>query len=107
MITAETPIRYDRKKHNDDNLIAIYKGILKPRMIEEKMLILLRQGKISKWFSGIGQEAGSVGAAMALEKDEFISAIFTIILCFVLKIIIKTAFFSYLPSFCNLIDHFF
>ncbi len=72
MITAETPIRYDRKKHNDDNLIAIYKGILKPRMIEEKMLILLRQGKISKWFSGIGQEAGSVGAAMALEKDEFI-----------------------------------
>jgi len=72
MITAETPIRYDRKKHKDDTLISLYKGLLKPRMIEEKMLLLLRQGKISKWFSGIGQEAGSVGAAMALEKDEYI-----------------------------------
>src|ERR1035437_7006133 len=72
MITAETPIRYDRKKHKDDTLTAIYKGILKPRMIEEKMLLLLRQGKISKWFSGIGQEASSAGAAMALEEDEYI-----------------------------------
>ncbi|MDQ3048407.1 MAG: thiamine pyrophosphate-dependent enzyme, partial [Bacteroidota bacterium] len=72
MITAETAIRYDRKKYKDDILIALYKGVLKPRMIEEKMLVLLRQGKISKWFSGIGQEAGSVGAAMALEKDEYI-----------------------------------
>ncbi len=72
MITAETPLRYNRKKHTDDTLIALYKGILKPRMIEEKMLVLLRQGKISKWFSGIGQEAGSVGAAMALDKEEYI-----------------------------------
>lgn len=72
MITAETQIRYDRKKYKDDSLISLYKGILKPRMIEEKMLVLLRQGKIAKWFSGIGQEAGSVGAAMALEKDEYI-----------------------------------
>ncbi len=72
MITATTPIRYDRKKHKDNTLIALYKGILKPRMIEEKMLLLLRQGKISKWFSGIGQEATSVGAATALEKDEYI-----------------------------------
>ena len=72
MILAETPIRYDRKKYKDDILIALYKGVLKPRMIEEKMLLLLRQGKIAKWFSGIGQEAGSVGAAMALEKDEYI-----------------------------------
>lgn len=72
MVTAEAPIRYDRKKYKDDTLISLYKGILKPRMIEEKMLLLLRQGKISKWFSGIGQEAGSVGAAMALEKDEYI-----------------------------------
>src|SRR3954467_13735967 len=72
MIVAETPIRYDRKKYKDDTLIALYKGVLKPRMIEEKMLLLLRQGKISKWFSGIGQEAGSVGAAMALENDEYI-----------------------------------
>jgi len=72
MITAETPIRYDRKKYKDDTLITLYKGVLKPRMIEEKMLVLLRQGKIAKWFSGIGQEAGSVGAAMALENDEYI-----------------------------------
>ncbi len=72
MITGETPIRYDRKKYNDEKLIKLYKGILKPRMIEEKMLVLLRQGRISKWFSGIGQEAGSVGAAMALDKDEYI-----------------------------------
>ena len=46
--------------------------MLKPRMIEEKMLILLRQGKVSKWFSGIGQEAISVGVTMALDKDEYI-----------------------------------
>ncbi|MBL7883882.1 MAG: dehydrogenase E1 component subunit alpha/beta [Bacteroidia bacterium] len=72
MITAETPIRYDRKKHKDETLIALYKGVLKPRMIEEKMLVLLRQGKIAKWFSGIGQEAGSVGIAMALDKEEYI-----------------------------------
>src|ERR1700751_5707048 len=72
MITAETPIFYDRKKYKDETLIALYKGILKPRMIEEKMLLLLRQGKIAKWFSGIGQEAISVGVATALNKDEFI-----------------------------------
>jgi len=72
MISAASPIRYDRKKYKDDTLIALYKGVLKPRMIEEKMLLLLRQGKISKWFSGIGQEAGSVGAAMALDKEEYI-----------------------------------
>ncbi len=72
MITAEAPIRYDKKKYSDTTLIALYKGLLKPRMIEEKMLLLLRQGKISKWFSGIGQEAGSVGAAMALDKEEYI-----------------------------------
>jgi 2-oxoisovalerate dehydrogenase E1 component len=72
MITAEMPVKYDRKKHKDETLLTLYKNILKPRMIEEKMLILLRQGKISKWFSGIGQEAISVGVATALEKDEFI-----------------------------------
>ncbi|NNJ89424.1 MAG: dehydrogenase, partial [Eudoraea sp.] len=53
-------------------LIELYKAMLKPRMIEEKMLILLRQGKISKWFSGIGQEAISVGVAMSLEAEEYI-----------------------------------
>ncbi|WP_297765867.1 dehydrogenase E1 component subunit alpha/beta [uncultured Muriicola sp.] len=53
-------------------LIELYKGMLKPRMIEEKMLILLRQGKISKWFSGIGQEAISIGVTMSLEPEEYI-----------------------------------
>ncbi len=52
--------------------IEIYKALLKPRMIEEKMLVLLRQGKISKWFSGIGQEAISVGVTMALGAEEYI-----------------------------------
>lgn len=50
----------------------LYYAIVKPRLIEEKMLILLRQGKISKWFSGIGQEAIAVGATMAMDKDEYI-----------------------------------
>jgi 2-oxoisovalerate dehydrogenase E1 component len=53
-------------------LLHLYKLLLKPRLIEEKMLILLRQGKISKWFSGIGQEAIAVGVTAALEKDEYI-----------------------------------
>ena len=52
--------------------IELYTNMLLPRMVEEKMLILLRQGKISKWFSGIGQEAISVGVTMALEDDEYI-----------------------------------
>jgi 2-oxoisovalerate dehydrogenase E1 component len=72
MITAETPVKFDRKKHKDSTLLEIYVNILKPRMIEEKMLLLLRQGKIAKWFSGIGQEAISVGVASALENDEYI-----------------------------------
>ena len=72
LITAETPIKYDRKKLKDDTLLTLYKNILKPRMIEEKMLLLLRQGKIAKWFSGIGQEAISVGVASALNTDEYI-----------------------------------
>ncbi|MFN3755580.1 MAG: thiamine pyrophosphate-dependent enzyme, partial [Flavobacterium sp.] len=62
----------DRKNLTDSQLVELYKSLLKPRLIEEKMLILLRQGKISKWFSGIGQEAISVGITNALEKDEYI-----------------------------------
>ncbi|MDC9723373.1 MAG: dehydrogenase E1 component subunit alpha/beta [Urechidicola sp.] len=63
--------------YNSDNftkkqLITLYKALLRPRMIEEKMLILLRQGKISKWFCGIGQEAIPVGVASALNDDEYI-----------------------------------
>ena len=65
-------MKFNRKKFDDKILVNLYKGILKPRLIEEKMLILLRQGKISKWFSGIGQEAISVGSAMALDHDEYI-----------------------------------
>ena len=65
-------MNYNRKEYTDDDLLALYRGILMPRMIEEKMLILLRQGEVSKWFSGIGQEAISVGAALALEPDEYI-----------------------------------
>lgn len=69
---AKSYIKYDKRNFSDKLLLAIYRNMLKPRLIEEKMLILLRQGKISKWFSGIGQEAISVGVTMALEKDEYI-----------------------------------
>jgi len=63
---------YDRKSHTNEELIAIYRQLLLPRMIEEKMLLLLRQGKISKWFSGIGQEAISTGVVLSLQPDEWI-----------------------------------
>lgn len=63
---------YDRKKLSNDTLLNLYKRMLKPRLIEEKMLILLRQGKVSKWFAGIGQEAISVGVTSALKKEEYI-----------------------------------
>jgi 2-oxoisovalerate dehydrogenase E1 component len=72
MITAEMPVAFDKKNKSDKELITLYRNILKPRMIEEKMLILLRQGKIAKWFSGIGQEAIAVGVASAMEQDEFL-----------------------------------
>lgn len=65
-------IDFNREGFDDQELISIYKHIMKPRLIEEKMLILLRQGKISKWFSGWGQEGISVGAAYAMEQEEFI-----------------------------------
>lgn len=63
---------FDRKNLSNDQLVDFYKKLLWPRMIEEKMLVLLRQGKISKWFSGIGQEAIAVGATLALDNDEWI-----------------------------------
>src|SRR5690348_2924045 len=65
-------MQFNRKNFTNDQLIDIYKQLLLPRLIEEKMLVLLRQGKISKWFSGIGQEAIAVGATMAMQKDEWI-----------------------------------
>lgn len=63
---------FDKKQETNESLIQIYRELLFPRMIEEKMLILLRQGRISKWFSGIGQEAVAVGATLALDADEYI-----------------------------------
>jgi 2-oxoisovalerate dehydrogenase E1 component len=63
---------FDRKNLTNAELTGIYKSLLYPRLIEEKMLLLLRQGKISKWFSGIGQEAIAVGATLALDQDEWI-----------------------------------
>jgi 2-oxoisovalerate dehydrogenase E1 component len=65
-------MQFNRSGFTKSQLIDLYTEILRPRMIEEKMLILLRQGRVSKWFSGIGQEAIAVGATMALEEDEYI-----------------------------------
>ena len=65
-------MNYSNSKISTSTHIELYTGMLIPRMIEEKMLILLRQGKISKWFSGIGQEAISVGVTKALSNDEYI-----------------------------------
>ncbi len=65
-------MQFTRKGFSDDLLRELYQEIVKPRMIEEKMLILLRQGRVSKWFSGIGQEAIAVGATMALDTDEYV-----------------------------------
>ncbi len=65
-------LQFNKKNYSNEVLIDLYKSILKPRMIEEKMLILLRQGKVSKWFSGIGQEAISVGCVKALNADEYV-----------------------------------
>ena len=73
MLTSnKSHIQYDKKNLDDKILLQLYKNMLKPRLIEEKMLILLRQGKVSKWFSGIGQEAISVGVTMALQANEYI-----------------------------------
>lgn len=65
-------MHFDRKQLTDSQLIHIYTQLIRPRLIEEKMLVLLRQGKIAKWFSGIGQEAISVGTALAMDPDEYI-----------------------------------
>jgi len=63
---------FESKNRSNEELIRLYKSILLPRMIEEKMLVLLRQGKISKWFSGIGQEAIAIGATLAMAPEEWI-----------------------------------
>lgn len=65
-------MQFDRKDKDDAFLLDLYKRLLYPRMVEEKMLILLRQGRIGKWFSGIGQEAIAVGSTLAMQADEYI-----------------------------------
>ncbi len=65
-------MNFDKKDLTENQLLDLYKRLLKPRMIEEKMLILIRQGKVSKWFSGIGQEAISVGITAVLDQDEYV-----------------------------------
>jgi len=65
-------MHFNRKNISNDIIKQLYKNLLLSRLIEEKMLLLLRQGRISKWFSGIGQEAISVGATLALSNDEWI-----------------------------------
>src|SRR5262245_17024316 len=53
-------------------LLELHRALLLPRVIEEHMLRLLRLGKLSKWFSGIGQEAIAVGVTTALRPDDAI-----------------------------------
>lgn len=65
-------MNFERRNLTDEQLLFLYKRLIKPRLIEEKMLILIRQGKVSKWFSGIGQEAISAGITAALGPDEYI-----------------------------------
>ncbi|MFN0255799.1 alpha-ketoacid dehydrogenase subunit alpha/beta [Pedobacter ureilyticus] len=65
-------MQFDRKQKSDSKLLDIYKRLLFPRLVEEKMLILLRQGRIGKWFSGIGQEAIAVGSTLAMQSNEYI-----------------------------------
>ncbi|MCT4663696.1 MAG: dehydrogenase E1 component subunit alpha/beta [Flavobacteriales bacterium] len=65
-------IKFNRQGFENNELVDLYKAILLPRLVEERMLILLRQGRISKWFAGIGQEAIAVGVTKALEAEEYI-----------------------------------
>jgi len=63
---------FDRRQLDNQTLTTIYKKLLWPRLVEEKMLIILRQGRIGKWFSGIGQEAIAVGSTLAMQSGEYI-----------------------------------
>ena len=71
-LPSDLAFTYDRKNLSDDELLSLYKAMLFPRLVEEKMLVLLRQGKISKWFSGIGQEAISVGITKVLNSQDYL-----------------------------------
>ncbi|MEN7550833.1 dehydrogenase E1 component subunit alpha/beta [Rapidithrix thailandica] len=70
--TVPLPVNFEKYSYEAATLLRLYKALIKPRMIEEKMLKTLRQGKISKWFAGIGQEAIAVGATEAMAADEYI-----------------------------------
>lgn len=72
MSSSKSPFNYSQYKTTKAEKIQLYRNILLPRMIEEKMILLLRQNRISKWFSGIGQEAISVGSTLAMHEDEYI-----------------------------------
>ena len=72
-------MKFDVKNIDKKVLLSLFKNMLKSRMIEEKMIILLRQGKVSKWFSGIGQEAISTGVTLALDSDEYILPMLSLI----------------------------
>lgn len=71
-MTTAPAIQYNRQNLSNEKLLELYRALLLPRKIEEKMLLLLRQGKVSKWFSGIGQEAISVGVTKALQEGEYV-----------------------------------
>ena len=71
IVLEQASIKYSTKGISQKLQKELYYNLLRPRLIEEKMLILLRQGKISKWFSGIGQEAISVGCTMAMDNGEY------------------------------------
>ncbi|MDG1279570.1 MAG: dehydrogenase E1 component subunit alpha/beta [Algoriphagus sp.] len=71
-LTQSALLTFDRKNYSNETLLSLYESLIMPRRIEEKMLILLRQGRISKWFSGWGQEAISIGAVNALAANEYI-----------------------------------
>ena len=66
------PLKFDAEGMSREEVLSLYEKLILPRMIEEKMLSQLRQGKISKWFSGIGQEAISVGVAAAMPEETWI-----------------------------------
>ncbi|MCI0707280.1 MAG: dehydrogenase E1 component subunit alpha/beta [Ignavibacteriae bacterium] len=70
--TTTTALSFDKRNLSNETLLDLYEAILLPRAIEEKMLLLLRQGKLSKWFSGIGQEAIAVGCTKALQDTDYI-----------------------------------
>jgi len=72
IMIAAPAIKFNRQSLSNETLLDLYRAILLPRRIEEKMLLLLRQGKVSKWFSGIGQEGIAVGVTKALHEDEYV-----------------------------------